>query len=209
MKLKLHSQSQSRDWILHWSASIYGKSYGLLLFFLSPCAFLSGPGWSRRTGCALNISQWWLILRAAARSWVERFWFHRQILQLLSVRPKSFFHSWFISLYLSVPPPLSVSVSVFLFKSFTLHLFPGLFSLAQIYLQHATFGHASPGFEVCLLRVFVCRTPKLPLWNATFGIWRMRFKCWRQTAYWTQRTEKRKSNRWRSTRTTLSLWRRR
>lgn len=73
--------------------------------------------------------------------------------------------------------PLSVSVSVFLFKSFTLHLFPGLFSLAQIYLQHATFGHASPGFEVCLLRVFVCRTPKLPLWNATFGIWRMRFKC--------------------------------
>ncbi len=109
MKLKLHSQAQSRDWILHWSASNYDKSYSLLLFFLSLCTFLSGPGWSRCAGCVLNISQWWLILWAAARSWVESFWFHRQILQLLSTTPKSFFQSFLTLLYLSVLEPLCIS----------------------------------------------------------------------------------------------------
>lgn len=71
MKLKLHSQLQSRNWILHWSASNHGKNYGFFLFSLSLCTFLSGPGWSPCAGCVLNISQWWLIVWAAARSCVE------------------------------------------------------------------------------------------------------------------------------------------
>lgn len=100
MKLKLHSQSQSRGWILHWSASNYGKSYGLLLFSLFFCTFLSAPSWSLRAGCVLNISQWWLILWAAAWSCVKSFWFHRQILQFLSATPESFSQPFFISLYL-------------------------------------------------------------------------------------------------------------
>ena len=85
------------------------KIYGLLLFFLSVGTFFffpSCPGRSLRAGCVLNISQWWLILWAAARSWVEGFWFHRQILQLLSAAPESSLQSLFISLYLCLSAPL-------------------------------------------------------------------------------------------------------
>lgn len=187
MKLKLHSQSQSRGWILHWSASNYGKSCGLLLFSLFFCTFLSAPSWSLRAGCVLNISQWWLILWAAAWSCVKSFWFHRQILQFLSATPESFSQPFFISLYLC----LLDSLYLFFFCCQSFSLSWTLVSL-QIYLQHATCGLFSQGFEVCLLCIVVCRTPKLPLWSATFEIWRMRSKCWRQTAYWTQRTEKRR-----------------
>lgn len=124
MKLKLHSQSQSRGWILHWSASNYGKSCGLLLFSLFFCTFLSAPSWSLRAGCVLNISQWWLILWAAAWSCVKSFWFHRQILQFLSATPESFSQPFFISLYLC----LLDSLYLFFFVV-SLSLCPGLLSL--------------------------------------------------------------------------------
>lgn len=172
MKLKLHSQSQSRDLICkHLRQKLRLVTFLPFPLRISLRSWLISPYWM----CAQYFPM--VINPPSCRTELSRTLLISPTDTAVALRPKSFFHSWFISLYLSVPPPLSVSVSVFLFKSFTLHLFPGLFSLAQIYLQHATFGHASPGFEVCLLRVFVCRTPKLPLWNATFGIWRMRFKC--------------------------------
>lgn len=111
MKLKLHSQAQSRDWILHWSASNNGKNLRLVTFRLH--VFSSCPGRSLCAGCLLNISQWWLILWAAARSWVEGFRFHRQILQLLSAAPESSLQSLFILLYLCLSASLFISPVVF------------------------------------------------------------------------------------------------
>lgn len=146
MKLKLHSQAQSRDWILHWSASNYDKSYGLLLFFLSLCTFPFGPGWSLRAGCVLNISQWWLILWAAARSWVESFWFHRQILQLLSTTPKSFFQSFF---YLAKSLCIFLLLSVFLSLSWTLVSCSDLFAACDFWTCKSGFWGVSP-LHVCV-----------------------------------------------------------
>lgn len=172
MKLKLHSQSQSRDWILHRSASNSGKKPRLVTFLplplhvplrswpISPCRMcaqyfqmvinpLSG---CKELGGKLLISP-------------------TDTLQLLSATPKSFFQSLFISLHLFLSHSLCLLVSLNLFVFVSLSVCSGLD------LQHATCGHASLGFEVCLLCMFVCRTPKLPLWSATFGIWRMRSKC--------------------------------
>lgn len=52
---------------------------------------------------------------------------------------------------------------------------PRLFSWS--FRQHATCGRLRAAVEVCLLCIFVRRTPKLPLWSATFETWRMRSRC--------------------------------
>lgn len=50
MKLKLHSQSQPRGWILHWSTSNYGKKLWLVTFLPFP-VHVSVKSWL--------ISLWW------------------------------------------------------------------------------------------------------------------------------------------------------
>lgn len=146
MKLKLRSQSQSRGWILHWSASSYGRSYSVLLFCPFFCAFLVAPSWSLHVGCLLNISQWWLILWAAARSWVKSFWFHRQILQLLSATPEELPPACLylaislpfrLSVYFFFPVSLSLSVLDFCFSS-------DLFATCNLWTSQSGFWGVSP-----------------------------------------------------------------
>lgn len=143
---------------------------------------VSGSEGSFCAGCALNISQWWLILWTAAKSWVESFWFLRQILQLFWAKPKTFFHSLYLTAfprYISLPTLSAEIISVTFQPS---NLFLDL-SVVHLFLHHTASRNAGLGFEVCLLHVFLCRIPKLPLWSATFEIWRMRSRCWRRTAY--------------------------
>lgn len=153
MKLELHSQLQSWDWILHRSASIY-RSYSLLLFILFLCTFLSAPGRSVHPGCLLNISQWWLILWAAARSWLESSWFHRQM-QKLSSTAESFFQPLFLSLYRSLLLQITLVLSsllrllCFYILSVILDISSGLFAAWNFWACQSGFWGLSP-LHICV-----------------------------------------------------------
>lgn len=151
MKLKLRSQSQSRGWILHWSASSYGRSYSVLLFCPFFCTFLFAPSWSLHVGCLLNISQWWLILWAAARSWVKSFWFHRQILQLLSATPEELPPA---CLYLAISLCLLDSLYIF-FSCQSLSLCPGLLFLFK-FICNMQLVDLSDWVLRCVSSAFLC-----------------------------------------------------
>lgn len=165
MKLTLHSQLQSGGWILQRSASNHREGCSFDFSPFPRAHFLSSPDWSLHAGCVLNISQWWLILWAPAK----------ELVISAGDAAASSLSSPLHLVFLKIPSRL------FFFLPFS--VWPGLLSLIQMCFQHATCGHFRHRSEVCLLCMFVCRTPKLPLWSATFEIWRMRSKCWRQTAY--------------------------